>query len=105
MHRQAAAYERQRGVLTIATGTWSGRGGLQDASLFGRASPALKIDRAIAGLERIKQLSVQCQYTIRTPMKGSKSLSPWVVYEAHYNRTAKFKNCGVWLLPSLHRGA
>ena len=47
-------YDGRRGVLTIATGTWFGRGRLQEASVFERASLARKVDRAIAGLVRIR---------------------------------------------------
>jgi hypothetical protein len=90
VYGQAAVYEGQHDVLTIATGTWFGRGRLQEARVFGRTSLALKVDRATSGLGRIKQLTVQCQYTIRTPMEGSKSRSPWVVYEVHYILTVKF---------------
>jgi hypothetical protein len=39
---EAAVYEGQRGVLTIATGTWFGRGRHQEASVLGRASPAIE---------------------------------------------------------------
>ena len=62
MYGEAAAYEGQRDVLTIANVEWFGRGRLQEASVFGGASIALKVDRAITVLERIKPLSVQCQY-------------------------------------------
>ena len=57
-------YEGQRDVLTIATGEWFGRGRLQEARVFGRASLALKVDRVII------QLSVCCQYTIKTSIEG-----------------------------------
>jgi hypothetical protein len=43
-------YEGQRDVRTIAAGEWFGRGRLQEASVFGRASLALKVDRTITVL-------------------------------------------------------
>ena len=54
MYCEAEVYDRRRGVLTIATGTWFGRGRLQEASVFGRASLALKVDRAVTGLGTIR---------------------------------------------------
>ena len=62
MYGEAAVYEGQRDVLTIANGAWFGRGRLQEASVCGDALLALKVDRVIAVLGRLRQLSVQCQY-------------------------------------------
>jgi hypothetical protein len=73
MYCEAAAYEGQRDVLTIATGEWFGRGRLQEASVFGRASPALKVDRAISGLGKIKQLSVNVSIRSGHQRKGPKA--------------------------------
>ena len=70
MYGEAAVYEGQRDVLTIANGEWFGLGRLQEASVFGGASLAVKVDRAITVLERIKPLSLQRQYTIRAPIEG-----------------------------------
>ena len=70
MYGEAAVYEGQRDELTIANGAWFSRGRLQEASVFGGASLALKVDRATAVLERIKLRSVQRQYTIRAPIEG-----------------------------------
>jgi len=46
------------------------RGRFQEASVFERTSLAVKVDRATAIFGRIKQLSVQCEYTIKTPIEG-----------------------------------
>jgi hypothetical protein len=69
VYDEAAVYEGQRDVLTIATRTWFGQGRLQEASAFKRKSLALKVDRATPVYGRNKQLSVHCQYTIRTPIE------------------------------------
>jgi len=65
--------------------------GSKEARVFERTSHTLKVDRATAIFGGIKQLSVQCQYTITTPIEGgghqSKYRSSWAVY---YGRTVKF---------------
>jgi len=54
-------YGRRYGVLTIATGTWFGRGRLQEASVFEcGTSLALKVDTIFG---RIKQLSTGANTT------------------------------------------
>jgi hypothetical protein len=45
VYGQAAVYEGQRDMRTIATGEWFGRGRLQEASVFGRTSLARKVDK------------------------------------------------------------
>ena len=114
VYAEASVHEGQCGVLTIASGEWFDRGRPQEASVFERNSLALKIDRATGVFGRIEELSVQCQYTIKTPVEGgghqSKCWSSWVV---DHTRTIKFLllktvesgNYGSWgrqPLPSLH---
>ena len=81
MNSELAVYEGQRDVRTIAAAQWCNLGRLQEASMFGRASRALEVDRAITVSKRIKQLSVQRQYVMRGPMDGgnrSKCYSLWL---------------------------
>jgi len=91
VYGEAAVYNGRRGVLTRATGTWFGRGRLQETSVFDRTSLAVKVDRATAIFGGIDQLSVQCQYTIKPPIEGSghrsKCWSSWFVY---HSRTVTF---------------
>ena len=81
MNSELVVYEGQRDVPTIAVAQRCSLGRLQEASMFGRASPALEVDRATTVSERIKLLFVQCQYVMRAPVDGgnrSKCYSLWL---------------------------